>query len=380
MSSEWQHVRIDEIADVVGGGTPKTGEPDYWDGDIGWISPRDLSSHSARYIRRGARSITPRGLNESSARLLPAGTVLVSSRAPIGYVAIAAKPLATNQGFKSLVLGQDCLPEFYYYVMSTMKSAMEAVAGGSTFKEISGRAMKALVVPLPPLDEQRAIAEVLGSLDDRVEWAGTLRQVALELLVAVFQHSATERRQVEDLAAVIPGQSPPGTTYNDAGLGLPFYQGSAQFGPLVPEVEKWCSEPQRVAEAGDILFSVRAPVGDLNVAEERCCIGRGVAAIRSRYRATVYAALRSATGEWSIHDSSGTVFGSITGRSLREARIPWPPDIEALSPTLENLLDTAMAAEGEAKVLQAARAALLQKLVSGEIRIENPERLLDQVV
>lgn len=379
MSSEWRHVRIDEIADVVGGGTPKTGEPDYWDGDIGWISPRDLSSRSARYISRGARSITARGLHESSAQLLPAGTVLVSSRAPIGYVAIAEQPLATNQGFKSLVLGQGCLPEFYYYVMSTMKPAMEAVAGGSTFKEISGRVMKALVVPLPPLDEQRAIAEVLGSLDTRIEWAGSLRRVVLELLVAVFQHGATEHRRVEDVAAVIPGQSPPGSTYNDAGLGLPFYQGSAQFGPLIPQVEKWCSEPQRVAEAGDILFSVRAPVGDLNVAEEQCCIGRGVAAIRSHHRAALYAALRSATGEWSIHDSSGTVFGSITGRSLREARISWPPNVDALSPTLEALLDSAMAAEGEAKVLQAARAALLPKLVSGEIRIEDPERLLDQV-
>lgn len=269
---------------------------------------------------------------------------------------------------------------FLFYLVAGQDFVDFANSGssGTRMPRANWRHVEDFRLALPPLEEQRAIAEVLGALDDRIEWAGTLRRIVLELLITVFRHGATEHRRVQDVAEVVPGQSPPGSTYNDAGRGLPFYQGSAQFGPLIPKVEKWCSEPQRVAEAGDILFSVRAPVGDLNVAEEQCCIGRGVAAIRSQYRATVYAALRSATGEWSIHDSSGTVFGSITGRSLREARIPWPPDIDALSPTLEDLLDTAMAAEGEAKVLQAARAALLPKLVSGEIRIEDPKHLLDQ--
>ena len=134
----WEEKAIGEIAEVIGGGTPKTSTPEFWGEDIPWITPKDLSSFQGRYISRGERSITEAGLQSSSARLLPENTVLLSSRAPIGYLAIAKNPVATNQGFKSLVLKKEYVPEFYYYFLKANVNLLERHASGSTFKEISG--------------------------------------------------------------------------------------------------------------------------------------------------------------------------------------------------------------------------------------------------
>ncbi len=102
--SEWKEYKLEEIADVIGGGTPKTTEPSFWNGSIAWLTPRDLTGYSKIYISKGERNITEIGLAKSSARLMPAGTVLLSSRAPIGYIAIAENEISTNQGFKSLIV------------------------------------------------------------------------------------------------------------------------------------------------------------------------------------------------------------------------------------------------------------------------------------
>ncbi|MXW27100.1 MAG: restriction endonuclease subunit S [Dehalococcoidia bacterium] len=186
MSGVWPEVPLGEFADVVGGGTPSTKEPSYWGGDVAWITPKDLSRLEGRFVGRGDRSITVEGLEASSAKVLPPGTLVVSSRAPIGYVAIAAKPLATNQGCRSLVFKDD-EPKFFYYVLKSSTKKLEALANGTTFREISGTGMKRVAVPRPPLDQQKAIASILGALDNKIEQR---RQTALEverLLQTLFQ-------------------------------------------------------------------------------------------------------------------------------------------------------------------------------------------------
>lgn len=151
-----------EIAEVVGGGTPRTNEPENFEGgNIPWITPADLSGYVGKQISRGARSITERGLQTSSARLLPAGSVLFTSRAPIGYVAIAANPVATNQGFKSFVLSPKVLPDYVYWWLTGSKRTAEKLASGTTFLELSGANAKKLPIPLVPEDEQhRVVAEI----------------------------------------------------------------------------------------------------------------------------------------------------------------------------------------------------------------------------
>lgn len=171
MIHTWKKYKLSEIGSVVGGATPSTTVDAYYNGDIPWLTPKDLSNFHERYIDRGERNITKSGLNSCSARLLPAGSVLFSSRAPIGYVAIAKNPIATNQGFKSIIPNPEKVDSlFLYYLLKYNKDNIEAMGSGTTFKEVSGATMKNIEVYLPEnLDEQRRIAEILGSLDDKIE-------------------------------------------------------------------------------------------------------------------------------------------------------------------------------------------------------------------
>lgn len=169
--NKWKPHKLSEIGSVVGGATPSTTVDAYYNGDIPWLTPKDLSDFHERYIERGERNITKSGLNSCSAQLLPAGSVLFSSRAPIGYVAIAKNPIATNQGFKSIIPNPEKVDSlFLYYLLKYNKDNIEAMGSGTTFKEVSGATMKNIEVYLPEdLDEQRRIAEILGSLDDKIE-------------------------------------------------------------------------------------------------------------------------------------------------------------------------------------------------------------------
>lgn len=168
--SKWVTRKIEELGEVVGGATPSTkNEAFYTDGNIPWITPKDLASNSSKYISRGERDITESALSSCSAQLMPAGTVLFSSRAPIGYVAVASNPVCTNQGFKSVVPNKGTDSEFLYYLLSYNKDRIAAMGSGTTFKEVSGKVMRSIEVSVPEsLDEQKRIAKVLKSIDDKI--------------------------------------------------------------------------------------------------------------------------------------------------------------------------------------------------------------------
>lgn len=167
--TEWRIIKLGDVCEVIGGGTPSTKNDDFWNGDIPWLTPKDLSGYNNRYISRGERNITQLGLQNSSARMLPKGTVLLTSRAPIGYVAIAQNEICTNQGFKSIILKKGYYPEFFYYLLKNNIDYIVNMGSGSTFAEISGTQVKNLEFSIPPLDVQKKIAGVLGALDDKIE-------------------------------------------------------------------------------------------------------------------------------------------------------------------------------------------------------------------
>lgn len=169
MSTEWPRRSIAELADVIGGGTPSTKDPANFGGDIPWITPKDLSGYRRRQVARGERMITKRGLESSSARLLPRGSVLVSSRAPIGLTAIAEVPVTTNQGFRSLVPKDGVDGRFLYYLLTANRDELERHANGTTFQELSGSALKRIEFPVPDKDTQREIADVLSAFDAKIE-------------------------------------------------------------------------------------------------------------------------------------------------------------------------------------------------------------------
>lgn len=169
--AKWKWVTLSTVGKIVGGGTPKTQIPEYWvDGNIPWITPADLGKVKSKFIAAGAKCITDLGLKKSAAQLMPAGTVLFSSRAPIGHIAIARQNCCTNQGCKSLVPNTALISsDWGYYVMKTFTPDMINRATGTTFKEISGKGVAATVIPLPPLAEQRRIVEKVEQLFSQVD-------------------------------------------------------------------------------------------------------------------------------------------------------------------------------------------------------------------
>ena len=146
LPSNWIWTSIAELGAVVSGGTPSTKEADYWGGDVSWISPSDLTGYTNKYIGYGAKSLTNAGLKNSSAKVMPAGSVHFSSRAPIGYTVISSRDMTTNQGFKSLVPNKGVFNEYVYYYFKASKQLAESVATGTTFKEISGSAFAKLCI------------------------------------------------------------------------------------------------------------------------------------------------------------------------------------------------------------------------------------------
>jgi len=187
--SAWPSARIEQCAEIVSGATPSTSETENWSGDIYWATPKDLSELEGAYLSDTPRKITKRGLESCGATILPTNSVLFSSRAPIGHVALNTVPMATNQGFKSFVPRPDRLnPKFLYHWLRKNRAYLESLGNGATFKEVSKAVVSRIEIPLPPLPEQRRIAEIL----DKADALRTKRRAALTrldiLIQSIFLH------------------------------------------------------------------------------------------------------------------------------------------------------------------------------------------------
>ena len=169
--TNWKICTLGDLGSVVGGATPSTKKAEnYEGGSISWITPKDLAGFSGRFISRGERNITEQGLKSCSTQLMPPHSVLFSSRAPIGYIAISEKELCTNQGFKSIVPNKNTDYMFLYYLLKYNKDKIENLGSGTTFKEVSGSTMRNIIVSVPEtIEQQRKIASILSIIDDKIE-------------------------------------------------------------------------------------------------------------------------------------------------------------------------------------------------------------------
>ena len=168
LPASWTFARLKHIGEIVGGGTPKTNIAEYWDGNIPWLTPADFSGYEKMHISAGARKITELGLKSSSAQMLPKNSILYSSRAPIGYIAIAANPVSTNQGFKSVVPYDSAMSLYLFYCLKARTDDIVQRATGTTFKEISGSEMAETIIPLPPSNEQQRIFNKVTQLFEAI--------------------------------------------------------------------------------------------------------------------------------------------------------------------------------------------------------------------
>lgn len=232
---------------------------------------------------------------------------------------------------------------------------------------------------LPPLPEQRAIAEVLGALDVKIELNRRMNVTLEEMARAMFSKMMKDeggRMKVgtvgEDFNLTM-GQSPPGETYNENGEGVPFFQGRADFGFRYPNNRVYCTAPTRFAAAGNTLVSVRAPVGDVNMSKEECAIGRGVASIRHKTgsRSYTYYAMKSLECDFARFEGEGTVFGSINKTDFQnlEIGIPTTEQVEQFENICYPIDQMIENNEIESRTLASLRDTLLPKLINGEIRV-----------
>ncbi len=431
MGDEWREYRIGDIAEVIGGSTPSTSDPSNFDGDVPWLTPKDLSSPHERFVLRGQRNLSRKGLQSCSAQLLPPKAVLLSSRAPIGYVAIAKGPIATNQGFRNLVLRSGFEPEFVYYWLTANRDELERHASGSTFKELSGSALKQIRISVPPLPEQRAIAHILGTLDDKIELNRkqneTLEAMARALFKAWFVDFEPVRAKMEGrwqrgqslpglpahLYDLFPdrlveselGEIPEGWEVRSLDSIANYLNGLAlqQFPPESDEeslpVIKIAQlragntdgadrasakiKPEYVVVDGDVLFSWS---GSLEVVI--WCGGRG-ALNQHLFKITsnevpkwfyYYATLHHLPEFRAIAAGKATTMGHIQRKHLTDARIAVAPsnDMKNFDTFIAPIFDQMVNNAKQSRTLAQLRDTLLPKLIRGEIRVKDAERFLKE--
>lgn len=187
MKKGWQQNKLSDVCEIVNGGTPKTGVPQYWNGSHLWITPAEMGKRLSPYVDDTERKISDLGLRDSSAQILPPNSVILSSRAPIGHLVINSGPMATNQGCKGLVPSNRLEPKFLYYYLSSIVDFLNSLGTGATFKELSGTKLKDVPIPVAPLPEQRRIVRILDEAFDGIAAARANTEKNLQNASALFE-------------------------------------------------------------------------------------------------------------------------------------------------------------------------------------------------
>ncbi|HCD1559562.1 TPA: restriction endonuclease subunit S [Escherichia coli] len=194
---DWEEVKVSQFGSVVSGGTPSTESPSYWNGNVHWVTPTDITKLSTRTINKTARTITDEGLKNSSAKLVPAGSLLVCTRATIGEIAISQHEMCTNQGFKNVIPNKKTNIEFLYYLMCFEKHKLVSKASGSTFLELSKKDFEHIRFIVPKVNEQQKIASVLTVADKEIELLQAKLAHLKEEKKALMQQLLTGKRRVK---------------------------------------------------------------------------------------------------------------------------------------------------------------------------------------
>ncbi|GAA3888818.1 restriction endonuclease subunit S [Saccharothrix violaceirubra] len=318
----------------------------------------------------------PRKFRLGAGDLLVAMTCQTADGEILGYPMVVpddGRLYLHNQRIGRIEVDDTRLDErFAYYIFKTndLNRQLYLSASGSKILHTAPDRIQACRIWLPLLDEQRRIASVLGALDDLIETNRKLMAGLAEAQLASFRRGwdGVQRRRLEEVATITMGQSPPGDTYNEDGEGVAFYQGVRDFGWRFPSRRIWTTKPTRLADRGDILVAVRAPVGELNIATEKTALGRGVGGLRAVGRqATLFQALQADTALWDIHLGTGTVFAAINKAGMAALSVPWIDD-DSLESALSTMDSIISALDEEVVVLTKTRDELLPLLMSGRVR------------
>lgn len=402
---EWKEVTLGEIGTIVGGATPSTKNTSFYDGNIPWLTPKDLSVNSNKYILRGERNITEAGFKSCSCKMLPKGSVLFSSRAPIGYVAITANDMCTNQGFKSVIPNEETDSEFLYYLLKYNKDNIASQGSGTTFAEVSGKTMKEIEVMVPKeTDDQRRIASILSSLDRKIELNNKINADLEEMAQAIFKNWFVDFEPFKDGKFVDSelGMIPEGWKVGNIGDIVEFQNGfafssndfseygeykiitikSVQDGCLLSEGSSKISEyPTKMPaycklQSGDILLSLTGNVGRCClVTEPHLLLNQRVAKIKAKEsfdNSFSYALFRlKETKELLISISRGTAQANLSPVEASKLPMVIPSEDvrKKFSMFSDSIMDKIISIHIENSRLSLLRDTLLPRLISGELEV-----------
>lgn len=276
---------------------------------------------------------------------------------------------------------------YYFRQWENFYSLASKATGSASQANISTNTISDTVINLPPLATQQKIAQILSSLDDKIELNNRINENLEQQAQAIFKSWFVDFEpfggkmpegwrvgKLSEIADIIMGQSPDGKSYNEDGIGTVFYQGRAEFGTRFPTRRLFTTEPKRIAKKFDTLMSVRAPVGDLNIANEDCCIGRGLAAIHSKdsHQSFIHYTVVFLHPQLDVFNGEGTVFGCINRDALNnmEVLIPSKPDLDKFEQIIATLDNDIYNRTEENRNLASLRDTLLPKLMNGEIEVD----------
>jgi len=394
-SNEWRSYKLEEIAEIIGGGTPSTTNSDFWGEEIPWVTPRDLASTDERFISRGERSITKQGLQNSSTRLLPSGTVLLTTRAPIGYLRIATNPICTNQGFKSLIPNPQIADnQFLFYLLKNNIEYLKSVGVGTTFAEISRSTLRQIEFLFPPLSTQHRIAEILSVLDDKIELNrqtnATLEAIAHAIFkewFVDFNFPGATGEMVESKLGMIPKgwrvgklgemitnfdrkRVPLSSRERENRKGIFPYYGAAS---ILDYVDDYIFDGVYLlmGEDGTVITEDGKPV--LQYVSGKFWVNNHTHVLQGKKPFSTEYVLLQLKNTNVKHIVTGAVQPKINQGNMNELPVVIPDEFTLLSfqdtitPIISNILDT----EQETSILTRIRDNLLPKLVNGEIDVSN---------
>jgi len=282
-------------------------------------------------------------------------------------------------------------PQFLYYLLVNLK--LNKYRTGSGQPLLNQKNLNSIEIPYPKYKEQKAISKILSALDEKIELNQKMNKTLEAIAQAIFKHWFVDfkfpgyekvkfingmpedwrKGKLIDVCDILMGQSPPGDTYNETGDGIIFYQGNRDFGYRFPTPRVYCTSPTRIAEDGNILISVRAPVGALNITLEKCAIGRGVAALKMKKYSNgfIFYFLLTQQNLWDQFNSEGTVFGCLNKKDFHKVVLNIPSDkvMRQFDMVVKSIEKMIQKNELETRTLENIRDSVLPKLMSGKIGV-----------
>ena len=405
---ELKKYKLADIGKVITGKTPSTSiAENYAWGTIPFYTPEDVAK-GLGMMGRNSRFISKTGFEEIASNTISGESVLVGCiGSDMGNVAYSNITCATNQQINAITQFKNGIePLYVYYLLSTMKSYFQKIAGSTTTPILPKSVFEEIEIHLPDMKKQKDVVSILYALDRKIELNKQINDNLEAMAKQLYDYWFVQfdfpneegkpykssggamvwneklKREIpqgwsngvlSDVANITMGQSPDGSSYNEDGEGIIFYQGSTDFGLRFPDIRQYTTSPSRYANKGDILMSVRAPVGALNIANNDCCIGRGLSALSSKIGSMthLYYLMNDFRLKFEGMNSAGTTFGSITKDELFSLPvvIPTKSVISEFEQVCEPIFDKQMIIGEEINALTKQRDELLPLLMNGQATV-----------